>query len=440
MSVNYKILCEIKLLHEFYLTDKNGSTVFDIPVQQDRINFLRERFTFNFPSVNGDLAYEPADFQQKMFENNKLRVIQTYSGFKLFTSVNEKLLPGDILGYVPAMNITNDQSIFILLKKKNSFLDSLSNSSLSRSLHSWYYFTNRNLGTPQLPPVLSRFPPLRDDTITYEQGELVVDPADNATKAFFFEKNGSGNWLTVPSDGYVNANDSCLVPTNLVYHFSKADAVNDVTFVLTDNNGAIAKTLTQTSPTSFGNISLNYSDVVTSILSADKETLPLPFTLDVTATNGFHKIHSILFTSPEMLQPNTWGIIHLQPKVTDPSYNLLDNDGLLITRKNPDGTVVPAPIFEIRIKSRFSFWRYFNNKNQKIKDNAALHPFLDYDATRGIMEMKKMLNASYTPIEFTNMGSTQYLPNPDADNPLSTEVKRIYNDIRVPESDLFKKL
>jgi hypothetical protein len=281
---------------------------------------------------------------------------------------------------------------------------------------------------------------LRDDTIRYEQGELAFDSADNTLKAFFFEKNGTPNWMPVPASGFVNGNDFSLLSVNPSYYFSNADSVTAVTFVLKDSNGNTISTINRTSAVPFNKVSLDYASVVPVLLGDEGATLPLPFTLEVNGTNGFHKNHSILFSTEDLLENDTWGVIHLQPRVTDPQFNLFDNGGLLITRRNPDGTVVPPPIFEIRIKSRLSFWRYFNNKNLKIKDNAALHPFLDYDAARGIMEMKKMLNASYTPIEFTNLGSTQYLPNPEQDNPLNSELKRIYSDIRVPESDLFKKL
>jgi hypothetical protein len=38
------------------------------------------------------------------------------------------------------------------------------------------------------------------------------------------------------------------------------------------------------------------------------------------------------------------------------------------------------------------------------------------------------------------MGSPQYLPNPDIDNQLKMDLNRVYTDIRVPESDLFKSI
>lgn len=440
MAINYKILCEVKLLHEFYLTEKDGSNIFDLPAQPDRIDFLRRRFSFNYPSINNHLAYEPAAALKDAFGNLKLRVIPAYSGFKLFTSVKEELLPGNIKGYRPLLPLADNTPIIIQLRKRDALLDSFSNSIVRRSLPARYYFTNRNLGTTQLPHVLSRSLPLRNDAFTYEQGELAFDSGDSTVKAFFFEKNGTKNWIPVSANGYVNANDLCLVPTSLVYFFPKSESVTDATFVLKDPTNATISTINRTSTTQLSEVTLDYTTLVTSTVNGSDNSAPLPHTLEVTTTGGYSRTHSIVFCHPALTPADVWGLIHLQPRVTDPQFHLLDNDGLLITRKNPDGTVVPAPIFEIRIKSRFAFWRYINNKNKKLQDNAALHPFLSYDAARGIMETIEMQNASYTPIEFSNMGTTQYLPNPDIDNPLSTELKRVYTDIRVPESDLFKSI
>ncbi len=440
MSVNYKILCEIKLLHEFYLTDKDGSNIFDLASQTDRITFLRKRFSFNYPSINNHLAYEPANPLKDVFKNFKLRVIPAYSGFKLFVSVKEQELPGNIIGYKPFLPLADDMPIIIQLRKRDNLLDSFSNSIVGKSLPSRYYFTNRDLGTTQSSPVLSRSIPLRNDTQTHEQGELAFDTGDNKVKAFFFGTNGAVNWFPVNANGYVNSNDRSLLPTTFHYLFSKGDDVDDVTFVLKDSTNATLSTINRTSTTQLGSVALDYSTLITTTVNGFENSTPLPHTLEVTATNGYNKIHSIVFCQPGLLQSDIWGLIHLQPRVADPLFNLLDNDGLLITKKNPDGTIVPAPVFELRIKSRFAFWRYVNNKNKKLQDNPALHPFLSYDAANGFMETIEMQNASYTPIEFINMGSPQYLPNPDIDNQLKIELKRVYTDIRVPESDLFKSI
>lgn len=239
----------------------------------------------------------------------------------------------------------------------------------------------------------------------------------------------------------MNTNDRSLLPTSFYYTFSKTDAVDNVTFVLKNNSDTTVSTLTRGNSALLSKVQLDFSNVVpVTLSSATTITEPLLHTLEVTGTNGFAKKHSILFCDQELLQPATWGLVHLQRRVTDPLFQLLDDDGLLITRKNADGSIVSHPVFEIRIKSRFAFWRYINNRSKKIEDNAALHPFLEYDAANGLLETKRMLNATYTPIEFIHLGTTQYLPNPGMTNLLQSDKQRVYMEIRVPESDLFKVL
>src|SRR5688572_24451462 len=178
MSVNYKILCEVKFLHEYYLTDKDGATIFEKPLQSDRLDFLRNRFQLQYPSVNEDLLYEPAEPAKTMLGNLHLRVIPSYSGFKLFTSVKEQILAGNIKAYKPSQGLADDLPVLIQLKRKNTAFDSFSNTSINRSIPASYYFTNRDMGVPLVSPILSRPVSSRDDTLRYEQGELAFDTGD----------------------------------------------------------------------------------------------------------------------------------------------------------------------------------------------------------------------------------------------------------------------
>lgn len=437
MPVNYKIVCEVKLLHEYYLTGKDGSSIFSLASQADRLRFLENRFSFGYPCVDDHLAYEPA--YPGFFTNARLRIIPSYSGFKLFIDAKEQMLPGNIRAYRPLLPPDNNMPLMIRLRKKDTLLNSFSNARPGRSLPALYYFTSRGLGTAKLSPVLSAALPLRDDTQVYEQGELVFDTGDNKVKAFYYERNGTKNWMAVTANGYVNANDLSLVPTRFHYAFAQNDAVSDASFVLKDAGGAVISTINRTGTAPLTKVTLDYSQLVTALLD-ETGAAPQPHTLEVTATGGYKKIHSVLFCDAGLLRPDDWGLIDLRPVVADPLFNLLDVDGLLITRKNPDGTAVPHPVFEIRIKSRFAFWRYSHNKDKKLQDNPALHPFLVYDAAGGYMETIGMKNSSYTPVEFIHMGVPKYLPNPEMNNPLLMERQRVYTDIRVPESDLFKSI
>jgi len=439
MAVNYKILFEVRLLHEYYLTDKDGKTIFDLPVQQDRLEFLAERFRSDYPSINDDLAYELPESDKSMAAL-KLRVIEAYSGFRVFTPVSEQVLTGGIRAYKPSFAIPVDFPILIQLRKKSSSLDAISNSGIRQDLPARYYFTNRNLDESQVFPLLSRALPALDNTQRYEQGELTRG-GDSSIQAFFYEKDGTGSWMPVNTAiplneaGYISRNDRSLLPTDFNYTFDKEDNVRDATFVLKDGSNATVSNIRRRSDSALGRVSLNYSAVVPHTLSAAKTGAVQPYTLEVTGDNEYRQTHAIMFCEPGLLKPDTWGLVHLQPQVADSGLHLIDNDGLLITRKAADGSIVPAPIFEIRIKSRFAFWRYINNKSEPILDNPALHPFMDYDASKGLFETRKMINASYTPVEFSGAG--MYFPNPGRGNFLRSDAQRTYADVIVSKSETF---
>ncbi len=57
MPLIYKILCDVKWMHEYYLTGSNGQGVFDFPLQTDRLNFLFEQFRKDAPTINSNLEF-----------------------------------------------------------------------------------------------------------------------------------------------------------------------------------------------------------------------------------------------------------------------------------------------------------------------------------------------------------------------------------------------
>jgi len=45
-------------MHEYYLTEKDGNTIFSKPLQQDRLDYLRNEFELGRESINQDLSFE----------------------------------------------------------------------------------------------------------------------------------------------------------------------------------------------------------------------------------------------------------------------------------------------------------------------------------------------------------------------------------------------
>jgi len=99
------------------------------------------------------------------------------------------------------------------------------------------------------------------------------------------------------------------------------------------------------------------------------------------------------------------------------------------------------PVFELRVKSTVSFWRYINDRQAKLKlDNNS--PFLQRSGTKNLVS-KLPRAASALPKMFTvkdNGGAIlqkRFLPNPESDERLMIDRGKIYSDILVPVSDLF---
>lgn len=117
-------------------------------------------------------------------------------------------------------------------------------------------------------------------------------------------------------------------------------------------------------------------------------------------------------------------------------YKLFDASGKLITRKNQFNIVDPAaPIFEIPILSKPSFWRYMNNRNHALQNGLYSDLMHSMDGLL-ISKEPKSLTANSTLFKLPD-SSLFYLPNPIGAEEIHIENKKIYSDIMVPESDLF---
>ena len=93
MSTVFKILFEVKLLHEYYLTDTKGENIFDINLQADRINFLREKYVANREDINSDIGYKIPKAFETLYKNHRLKLIPSYAGFKIAIEVKAIKMP-----------------------------------------------------------------------------------------------------------------------------------------------------------------------------------------------------------------------------------------------------------------------------------------------------------------------------------------------------------
>jgi hypothetical protein len=447
MSVIYKILFEVKLLHEFYLTQPDGQTVFDLVAQTDRINFLFNRFKRGGRDINSELRFELPDNVRKTFADYHLKLLPSYAGCKVAVEVQKQTLPDGTVVYQSKIPLPDALNISFLIIRKDSAWDAYTNAKLQRVTNAVYYFSNENVSGAKPYPFLSNAISPFDATLSYEQGEPALF-GPNDIREFYIDKDGNGQWLNITGTGFVNENDRILLPLRFSYAFNIADNITSAEVVLKDKDGNAVvlsrdeygtekKTIAFESAVPLRKIVLDFSrgDVATlPAFSADESIF---YTLEVTDNNGNTKASRVLFFDDVVGLRESWGLINIKPKVTDPAFNLSDNNGFLITRILPNSSIVPAPVFEIRMKSRLSFWRYINDEKKKLKNE---HPDFLFPQNNNLVSLLPR-PLSFTPFLLKKPDNTQYyLPNPLPFEMIKTENGKQYTDIFVAESALFPLL
>ena len=234
MPVIYKTLFEVKLMHEYYLTKKDGSVVFENAGQPARLNFLLDEFKDERPSVNDDINFEfPENLKQK-YESHFLRLLPTYSGCRVVVRVNSRILSDQSVVYEPVVPLSDKLNIFILLSRKNFNIDTYTNARVKRCCPSVYFFSNRDVISSPTFPFLTSSIPVQDAAVMYEQGELSFAGAQIQE---YYREAGTDKWNDVVGNGFVNESDRLLLPLKFDYTFDDTTNLTSALFILKDSNG-----------------------------------------------------------------------------------------------------------------------------------------------------------------------------------------------------------
>ena len=435
MSLIYKTLFEIKLIHEYFFTDINGDTIFMQPTQDARMNILLDEFVGDRKSINDDLLFEFPKSRSAAYKDYELILFPTYSGFKIAVRVNQKSLSDNTLVYSPLHTLPADFNIYILISKKNNSIESYTNSILGRPVPFMYFFSNETILSPKAFPYLTADVPAFDSSKIYQQGEIASFGANDIRQ--FYKDGTTDQWVSTSGNSFVNENDQLLAPLKFYYSFDANATITDAEFVLKDKNGTILKTIIAHNTDFIQKTLLDFSDL--SDVISIPETFVYPdiiYSLQVSGSNGYLKNHSVVF-GDQFYSRENWGLINIRTGVTNASFNLFGTDGFLIKRKSPTAIWTEAPIFEIPIKSRFAFRRFKNVKGKELKLDPSLNGYLFKQDKNLLSIQPNSISNSYFKLPKQGSADTKYFPGPVNFDIAKDEKERICFDIMVPESELF---
>lgn len=435
MALIYKTLFEVKLMHEYYLTAEDGQTVFSFNNQGDRIDFLLQMFSAGRPSLNEDLTFEFAEEMKRIYDGFSLKLLMSYSGFKIACRVNQKILPDGTLVYTPFIPLPDDFNLLIRIVKKSPRLASYTLSDVGSPVAFNYLFSNENILSANVFPFLTSNISAFDATHNYTQGEIASYGINDIRQ--YYKDAGGDQWQSIPGRTYANENDRLLAPLRFYYTFGNTANITNAVFDLKDKDGAVLKTITVNNTDFINKAPLDFSDLTGRVLLPDNfDFEDAIFRLEVHGSNGFSKTHRVVFNNT-LFSAENWGLIAMKSRVTNPLFNLFANDGYLFKRRLPNGTWNPSPVFEIPVKSRFPFFRFINDKGLELKLIPALSDYLLKEDKILLSKRPRSVAKNYFLLQKQGSSNTKYVPNPLIYDLKKDAKERLCFDVIVPESELF---
>jgi hypothetical protein len=452
MNLIYQILCDVRVLHEYFLTDSNNASVFQDATQIERLAWLTRRGQEGLPAGAKDLQFILPPCMTTLFRNQDLRLLPTMTGFQVAVHVNPTT-QGGTTRFAPTIPMPGAMNLIILMQTGDSF-PAITNSRMKRPVDSLYYFSNVSLGNgAKTAPALSRPISAPVNGYTYEQGELAAN-GSQVELYYYPGPNASATTEVVPGNGFVNENDRLIVPTTFDYDFQPTDTVTSAQFTLKDPNNNVVRTYTYESPAPLTSVTLVFDNpanptqpTLTALPKAGAAD-PILYTLEVTGNGNYTQTIPLIFYTNASDLNSMWGVIQLQVQVPDADFSLLDSSGLLYTPQlaAPDQTNSPYPVFEIRCKSRYTFWNYQCEDPAYILNqpaaNSPIAPFVQATATTGVLETTAPIPSTYLPYFFSQDPNAQsptftYLPNPSQDAVVEIAGNQVISNIWVPTSGIF---
>lgn len=418
----YKRLFEIRILNDYYLTAKNTSFFSSILSDNDREKIIESKLSSGNLNISKDLDISIHDQFDNILRNQRIKIAKTPLGIMAAIEVEKSELVDGTIVYKPVIPLTSDIKLIFTVKQKNDRFSNFTIGRIKPRFPSTYLFDNLNLdGTKGFPSLSLPIEPF-DNQITYETGELA--DITGVLKEALIENNSSAasNWRIVDGNGFASERDRQLLPRKFTYNFSHISGVTSATVVLSDEDANVLKTINITSPDSFSSVFLDFEKD-----DSDNEIVFGNYQISVTDGASYTDSKKVYFNDV-LYNSYTYAILEITPVTTDPQFLLVSPDGFLRHRIPPVGNAVQAPIFEIKLRNRITFWRFTSTEPFAGPSPDHLEP----GATNNILQSIQPKGLSKVPIALDFPPDPPVLyPNPDV-SPLKYETDgKIYSDVSI---------
>lgn len=431
-TIIYKRIAEVQVLHDYFLTTSDSVSFFD-KNKENKSQFLLDQLGSGRYNSNDFVDLTLSEQSKKYLEQYKIVVLPSSLGFIIAIEVEAVIQSGKTM-YRPKVQVDENTNLLFELRSIG-FFRSITNVSIKSALPAHYYFTNKGKAplTETVVPAYESLP-LSQPVIGFDSGRnyqmgaiaIVKNKIQEANRNT--SSNNDNHWDDIPDRRWVTDADKVLLPQQFVYHLEGVNNVKKVRLILEDEANQKVKTIIKEESRAFDSV---FVDFLKQDEADGGDIIPEGwYKLRVKVQNKAFVNYQV-YLKPELYEATNLAMIDLRFDELDSPYSLLDKDGFLKTHILANGTKIPHPVFEIRLKNRKTYWRYKKEGtfSQTEIDSTSQHLKVQSDAL--VSRKPKALTAVLT--QFHN-GSSLTLPNPEQSS-MKVEEDKVYSDIFIHQSN-----
>ncbi|MEL7535184.1 MAG: hypothetical protein AAFN10_28025 [Bacteroidota bacterium] len=448
IGINYKRLAEIRILQEYFLRAKDEEDVFGME-QAALEAVIEEKVKRQKYNVHNQLLIEPSLATSELLSRQNIELLSTPLGFFLAVQVSEQAGEEGLMRYSPYIPLQGTEDlIFSMRTQRLSNFKSFTQERLDRRLPAIYYFSNLPEGELSFPadkeaPSLALSVLAEEDLAQAEilMGELALRN-EKIQEAILNNPTEDTDWQDIDGEGLVSERDRRLLPEQFFYRFFASDQVNQFKHVLTNKAGETVSESYASQSNTFSRVQIDLRPKTEAgdILALSPGHYMLSFTAWHDNTEQWTSKREVIINN-DWYDASLWGVLHLQPSSGNAPFALLRSGDLLVTEKVNGNTTVPHPVFELKLRSRLSWWRYQKASGFSNREINKTDKFLEAIASEDSEEILTLvskhphrLSVLWRQISFPRMIGFGFakVPLPGPEN-LVPEPEKMYADMYVSE-------